>query len=82
MMNFAKIVFESKDVIKFKAELKNLVSKDPKAKTLFKAFQSDADKVVDYIDYVMSKYPKDLDALMNKTNINYDEAVDILVKGI
>ena len=81
-MNFQKIVFESKDINTFKSELKDLVSKDIKAKTLFKAFQKDQDKVVDYIDYVMSKYPKELDSLMKKTNIGYEETLDILIKGI
>lgn len=81
-MKFSQIVFEAKDVKSFQKAIKELVLKDNKAKSLLQAFRKDDDKMVDYIDYIMGKHTKDLDKLMKEFNINYDEAIDIIAKGI
>lgn len=81
-MNFAKMVLETKDTKSFQKEFKELLNKDTKAKSLLQAFRKDDDKIVDYIDYIMSKYDKQLDTLMGEYNINYDESIDLITKGI
>lgn len=81
-MDFAKLVLETKDVKSFQKEFKELISKDQKAKSLLQAFRKDDDKIVDYIDYVMSKYDKQMDSMMKQYNVNYDESIDLITKGI
>jgi hypothetical protein len=73
-------VFESKDIKSFKSDIKDLLMKDQKAKQLFQQYRKDEDKMVDFIDYVMSKYSKQIESSMKDNNINYDESVDLLLK--
>ena len=75
-------MFEQKDVEKFTTALKEMLKKDSKVKTLYQDFKKDKDKIVDYIDYVMSKYTQKLDKLMKEYGVDYEEAIDILTKGI
>ncbi len=82
MINFSQLVFESKDVKAFQKDVKTIIMADQKAINLLQAFRKDADKMVDFIDYLMSKHDTQIDSIMNKYNINYDEAIDLIVKGI
>ena len=82
MINFSQLVFESKDVKAFQKDVKTIIMADQKAINLLLAFRKDADKMVDFIDYLMSKHDTQIDSIMNKYNINYDEAIDLIVKGI
>lgn len=75
-------VFEQKDVKKFTVALKDMLKSDQKAKSLFQDFKKDKDKIVDYIDYVMSKYTHKLDKMMKEYNVDYEEAIDLLTRGI
>jgi hypothetical protein len=79
-MKLSEIVFESKDIKSFKSDIKDLLMKDQKAKQLFQQYRKDEDKMVDFIDYVMSKYSKQIESSMKDNNINYDESVDLLLK--
>ncbi len=80
-MDFNKIVFEAKDVKGFTSDFKELTKQDAKLSQLLRTFKKDEDKIVDYIDYVMSKYGKHLDQLMKKYNIGYDESIELMIKG-
>lgn len=81
-MNYTKLVFEAKDVKSFLKDINSIVSADSKAKQLVNNFKRDEDKMVDLIDYLMVKYEKQIDNMMKNYNIGYDEAIDLIVKGI
>lgn len=81
-MNFTKLVFEAKDVKSFLKDINSIVMADSKAKQLVMNFKRDEDKMVDLIDYLMVKYEKQIDNMMKNYNIGYDEAIDLIVKGI
>lgn len=82
MKDFFKIALESKDSKGFQKEFKENILKDQKAKTLLSAFKKDDEKIVDYIDYIMGKFDKEMNAMMKKYNVNYDESIDLITKGI
>lgn len=81
-MNYTKLVFEAKDVKSFMKDINSIVMADSKAKQLVMNFKRDEDKMVDLIDYLMVKYEKQIDNMMKNYNIGYDEAIDLIVKGI
>jgi hypothetical protein len=81
-MNYTKLVFEAKDVKSFLKDINSIVMADSKAKQLVMNFKRDEDKMVDLIDYLMVKYEKQIDNMMKNYNIGYDEAIDLIVKGI
>lgn len=71
--SYKNIVCEAKDLKKFKAELNSLINKDVKALKLQKLFKNDNQNIVDYVDYLLSKYEKEISKLMKLHNVNYDE---------
>lgn len=81
-MNYTKLVFESKDVKSFQKDISAIMMADNKAKQLINNYRKDEDKMVDLIDYLMIKYEKQLDNAMKNYNIGYDEAIDLIVKGV
>lgn len=81
-MNYTKLVFETKDIKSFLKDINSIVMADSKAKQLVMNFKRDEDKMVDMIDYLMVKYEKQIDNMMKNYNIGYDEAIDLIVKGI
>lgn len=81
-MHYTKIIFEARDEKTFTQKIKELLKSDKKAQDLYKEYTQEADKLVDYIDYVMGKYEKKLDQWMKEYDITYNKAVDILSKGI
>jgi uncharacterized protein YllA (UPF0747 family) len=81
MMNFTKIVFESKDIRAFQQDLKDLVNSDSKARNLLNDYRKNRERIVDYVDYLMSKHDTDIERMMNDYNIDYEEAVDLIAKG-
>lgn len=81
-MNYTKLVFESKDVKSFQKDISAIMMADNKAKQLINNYRKDEDKMVDLIDYLMVRYEKQLDNMMKNYNIGYDEAIDLIVKGI
>lgn len=81
-MNYTKLVFEAKDVKSFLKDINSIVMADSKAKQLVMNFKRDEDKMVDLIDYLMVKYEKQIDNMMKNYNIGYEEAIDLIVKGI
>lgn len=79
-MDYLKIITENKT--EFTNDLRDLVKGDMKAKNLYRAFKKDEDKIVDYIDYVLSKYYNQVQKLMNQHGIEYDEAIDQLISRV
>lgn len=80
-MNFTKIVFESKDIHAFRQDLKDLVNSDSKARNLLNDYRKNRERIVDYVDYLMSKHDTDIERMMKDYNIDYEEAVDLIAKG-
>ena len=82
-MDFSRLILETKDTKGFQKEFKEIIfNKDNKVKSLFNSFKKDDEKIVDYIDYVMGKYDKEMNSLMKKHNVDYDESINLITKGI
>lgn len=81
-MNYLKILTENKNTNSFAEELKNLVRDDQKARQLYREFKADSEKIVEYIDYVMSKYFQELEQLMKKYSLSYEDIVNTLVERV
>lgn len=75
-MNYLKLVSESNR--SFTDQLRDLVTDDKKARQLFREFKKDNDKIVDYIDYVLSKYFRQIDHLMKRFNVDYDQMIEMI----
>lgn len=77
-MNYLELVSESNS---FADQLRDLIKNDKKARQLFREFKKDNDNIVEYINYVLSKYYKQIDQLMKRFKVDYDEMLEFFIKG-
>lgn len=78
-MKLSEIVFESKDLKGFTVDFKEIIKDDNKFYSLLSAYKKDQDKMVDLIDYTISKYKNNLESLMKKYYLTYDDVIEVIL---
>lgn len=78
-MKFSEIIIESKDVKGFQSEFTKLTISDSKFRNLLMNYKKDQDKIVDLIDYSITTYKKELETMMKKYSLNYDDTIEAIL---